>query len=542
MEQLYKRYCSEKFDENGTLCDLQLQCPENFNFAYDVVDVLGREHPDKTALVWCDIHGAERRFSFGDMMRLSSRAANFLAARGVEKGDRVMLILKRHYEYWYVVLALHKLGAVVVPATHMLTGEDIVYRVQTTGISTIICTPESGVPENVTYARQHCDIPFQAFSVREELAGFERLDTAIEGYPDTFPRVQNSREDPFIMYFTSGTTGYPKAVIHNYTYPLAHIVTAVHWQCVQNNGLHLTVADTGWGKASWGKLYGQWLAGCAVMVYDFDRFVAEDLMQIIEQYRVTSFCAPPTVYRFLIQHDLTQYDLSALRHVTSAGEAINPEVIRTFRRQTGLTVMEGYGQTETTLIIANLGGSTPKAGCMGKPTPLYDVALWDEDGEESDYGEIIVHADRDVCNFGIFSSYYQDDVLYGQVWEGGVYHTGDIARRDADGYYCYVGRKDDIIKSSGYRIGPFEVENILMQHESVLECAVTGVPDEIRGMVVKAFVVLADGYQPDDALAQELQSFVKKHTAPYKYPRIIEFTETLPKTISGKTRRVELRK
>ena len=455
-----------------------------------------------------------------------------------------MCIRDSHYEYWYTILALHKLGAVAVPATHMLTVKDIIYRVQAADIKAVICTPEGDVADYVAQAQAECPTLRIKCVVRQPREGFLLLDDGVRQASPDMERVPNLSTDPFLMYFTSGTTGYPKAVIHDYTYPLAHIITARHWQNVRQGGLHLTVADTGWGKASWGKLYGQWLAGAAVMVYDFDKFVAADLMAVIQKYRVTSFCAPPTIYRFLIKEGMEGYDLSSLEYATNAGEALNYEVYRQILENTGIHLMEGFGQTETTLLIANLAGSESRPGSMGRPSPLYDVRLVDREGSEvppGEVGEIVVHPCKDGRQYGIFSAYNGDDMLYRKVWAGGVYHTGDTAYRDEDGYFWYVGRLDDIIKSSGYRIGPFEIESVLMEHPAVLECAITGVPDPERGQVVKATIVLTKAYAPSSALAKELQQYVKKATAPYKYPRIVEFVEELPKTISGKIRRVEIR-
>lgn len=539
---LYKEYCTEEFDKNGVLKQFDIKCPDNFNFAYDVVDRLGREKPEKTALIWQNVDGEEKKLTFREISELSDKAAAYLTAEGIGKGDCVMVMLKRHWEYWYIICALHKIGAVALPATHMLTAEDIEYRVKAANVKAIICTFEGDVPKHVLAAKESCgDILKKAYNVRESIDGLTRIDTELEKFDGLAVRIDTKSTDPFLMYFTSGTTGLPKAVIHDFSYPLAHIITAVHWHNVSEDGLHLTVADTGWGKASWGKIYGQWLAETAVMVYDFEKFDAEELADIIEKYRVTTFCAPPTVYRFLTKQGVNAEKLRSLRYATTAGEAMNPEIIKRFRELTGLTMMEGYGQTESTLLIANLKGQEVRPGSMGKPTPLYDVRLVDENGEFSDYGEVVVVPPRDKKQYGLFSCYGNDDVLYKKAWSGGIYHTNDIAQRDGNGYFWYVGRKDDIIKSSGYKIGPFEVESVLIKHDAVLECAVIGVPDEIRGTVVKAIVVLTDGYKESDGLARELQQFVKQHTAPYKYPRVIEFVKELPKTISGKTRHTELR-
>lgn len=541
METVYKKFCKEKFDENGSLTDFEIVCPKNFNFAYDVVDYLGENYPEKIAIKWCNVRGDEKTITFHEIMELSNRTANFFLNEGIKKGDKVMLMLKRHYEYWYILLALHKIGAIAIPATHMLTYKDIVYRVESGNIKAIVCTSENDIHNYIIATKEKCETLEHIYNVREDIKGFTRLDTAIKKFSSKLNRIENSSDDPMLMYFTSGTTGEPKGVIHNFSYPLAHIITAVYWQNVVNNGLHLTVADTGWAKASWGKIYGQWMAGSGVMVYDYDKFIPADLLNIISKYKVTTFCAPPTIYRFLVKEDIEKYDLSNLTYATSAGESVNPEILKKFKEYTGLTIMEGFGQTESTLIIGNLKNKDTKMGSIGKPTPLYNVELLDENGKSSDYGEIVVVPKVSGKQYGIFCNYNNDSKLYEKVWEGGVYHTGDIAMKDEDGYFWYEGRKDDIIKSSGYRIGPFEVENVLMQHKNVLECAVTGVPDALRGMLVKATVVLTKNCLPTTELAKELQEFVKKNTAPYKYPRVIEFVNELPKTISGKTKRIELK-
>lgn len=545
MRAIYKDYCTEEFDDKGMLTGFSLKCPDDFNYAYDVVDRIASEEPEKTAMVWCDIHGNERVFSFGEMSELSCKAANYFISRGIRRGDRVMLILKRHYEYWYTILALHRIGAVAIPATYMLTEKDIVYRVNNASIRAVVCADDENIIKHIKSSVGQCPSLEQLYTVRCDYPGFDRLDSGMEKMSEVCPRIKNKTTDPFIMYFTSGTTGYPKAVIHDYSYPLSHICTAVHWQNVVDGGLHLTVADTGWGKASWGKIYGQWLAGSAVMVYDFEKFDADGLMNVISKYHVTTFCAPPTIYRFLVKNGLEKYDLSSLVYATTAGEALNYEIMKKFEEVTHIKLMEGYGQTETVLIIANLYGSSPRAGALGKPTPMFDIKIVDTDGNElpaGEVGEIVVKPCKNGRQYGIFSGYDNDDKLYEYAWRGGVYHTGDTAYADEDGYIWYVGRIDDIIKSSGYRIGPFEIESVLIAHPAVLECAVTGVPDPDRGCVVKATVVLRDGYEPSDALAKELQTFVKDATAPYKYPRIVSFVSELPKTISGKIRHAEIRK
>lgn len=545
MEEFYKRFCTESFDKNGLLEDFSINCPPDFNFGYDVVDAIAESDPDKEALVWCDTEGNERRFTFGEISRLSSKCANALGAGGIKKGDKVMLMLKRHYEYWYVIIALHKLGAIAIPATHMLTTKDIVYRVQSANIKAVVCTPQGDVADFVAQALPQCGSLTHKYIVRERREGFINLTDRIEEASDKFERVLSSAYDPMLLYFTSGTTGLPKAVLHDYSYPLAHIVTAKYWQNVADGGLHLTVAETGWAKASWGKLYGQWLAGCAVMVYDFDKFSPRDLLGVIEKYKVTSFCAPPTIYRFFVKNGIDNYDLSNLTYCTNAGEALNPEIYKEFYEATGIKLIESYGQTETTPLVLNIAGSEARIGSMGKPNPLYDVDIVDDSGNsvgDGEEGEIVVR--QPACGerqIGMLISYGSQDDKY-RVWRDGIYHTGDIARRDGHGYFWFVGRCDDIIKSSGYRIGPFEIESVILEHPAVLECAITGVPDPERGQIIKATIVLSAGCEASEELAAELQNYVKKNTAPYKYPRVIEFVQQLPKTISGKIRRVELRR
>lgn len=545
MAQFYKQFCTESFDENGLLKDFSINCPPDFNYGYDVVDALADLEPDKEALVWCDTNSNERRFSFKDISRLSSKCTNVLKADGIQKGDRVMLMLKRHYEYWYVTVALHKLGAIVIPATNMLTAKDIIYRVQSADIKAIICTPHGEVADNVMQALPECPTLTHRYIVREDMEGFDDLTKRIENASDVFERILGSSLDPMMLYFTSGTTGHPKPVLHDYSYPLAHIVTAKHWQNVIDGGLHLTVAETGWAKASWGKIYGQWLAGSAVMAYDFDKFSPGDLLGVIEKYKVTTFCAPPTIYRFFVKHGVNRYDLSNLTYCTNAGEALSPEIYREFFEETGLKLMESFGQTETTPIVLNVVGSVAKVGSMGKPSPLYDVDLVDENGNSvapDEEGEIVVRKPEKGRQIGMLLSYGNpEDTESFRVWRDNIYHTGDLARKDEDGYIWFVGRCDDIIKSSGYRIGPFEIESVLLEHPAVLECAITGVPDPDRGQIIKATIVLSNGYEPSEELMKELQEFVKKSTAPYKYPRAISFVQQLPKTISGKVRRVALR-
>lgn len=542
MNPLYTKFSKSEFDEEGKLTSFDITCDDNFNFAYDVVDAIAAEEPERTALVYCDESGMEKLISFGEMSSLSSKAANYLSRRGVKKGDKVMLILKRHYEYWYTILALHKIGAVAVPATHMLKSDDIEYRVNCIGISAIICADDNSLSESILSAAPKCPTLKGLFNVRANHDRFNRLDSGMESESDIFPRVDVKLCDPFILYFTSGTTGYPKPVTHDGSYPLAHIVTAKYWQNVRDGGLHLTVSDTGWGKASWGKIYGQWLCGSAVMVYDYERFDAAKMLYVIRKYGVTTFCAPPTVYRLIVKNGFSPADFAGVSYVTTAGESLNPSIIEDFRDKTGLLIREAFGQTETTLLIGNLAECDVKIGSIGKPSPLYNVRVVRDDGSicvADETGEIVVQM-KDGVNHGlcINCGSSADGV---RSFENGIYHTGDLAKVDNDGYYWYISRKDDIIKSSGYRIGPFEIENVLIQHPSVQECAVTGVPDEERGYVVKATIVLCGGYAASEELKAELKSFVKSKTAPYKYPRIIDFVDELPKTISGKVRRVEIR-
>lgn len=540
---MYKNFCDCKYDGDGHLVDVSLKCPENFNFAFDVVDTIAETDPSRRALVWCDTEKNERTFNFDQLSRLSIQAANFLLEKGIKKGDRVMVILKRHYEYWYTILALHRIGAVAVPTTYMVTAEDIIYRVNTGEINSIICAEDDNICANVLEAKDKCSTLKLLFNVRKDLKDFLRLDTGLAGMPDKMDRIKNSATDPFIMYFTSGTTGYPKAVIHDYSYPLCHIMTAKFWQNVKEGGLHLSVADTGWGKASWGKIYGQWLCGSAVMVFEFEKFIPADLMEVISKYKVNTFCAPPTIYRFLVKSGLENYDFSSLEYAVTAGEALNPEIIYQFKEATGLEVHQGFGQTETTLLIADFVGRETRVGSMGKPSPFYRLDVVDANNQSTqpnEVGEIVV-IPRDERKYGLCMGYLGDAQADLRVWKNGVYHTGDTAWRDEDGYYWYVGRIDDIIKSSGYRIGPFEIESVLIKHPAVVECAITGVPDEERGHIVKATIVLKQGIIGDDTLKKELQDFVKRETAPYKYPRVIEFVDELPKTISGKIRHKTIR-
>jgi len=527
--------------------EFEIRIPENFNFARDVVDETAAQTPGKKAMVWCDDKGNEEVFTFGQMKYFSDKAANFFRSAGIRKGDPVMLILKRHYTFWFCSLALNKIGAVTIPATHLLSAKDIIYRNNAAGIKMIVCVPDPVVMQHIEESESKSPSLKHKVLIDSDKVGWMNFTQGIEESPGEFNHPAGDEatgnNDIMLLYFTSGTTGMPKMVTHDFTYPLGHIVTAKYWQAVQDNGLHFTIADTGWAKSAWGKIYGQWISGSAVMTYDYDRFVPKDILGVIEKYKVTTFCAPPTIYRFLIKEDLTSYDLSALKNCVVAGEPLNPEVFRYFHEKTGLRLMEGYGQTECTVAVATYPWMEPKPGSMGKPTPGYDIDIVDETGspcEIGNEGEIVIYTERRKP-VGMFKGYYRDEELTKNVWSDGVYRTGDMAWCDEDGYFWFVGRADDIIKSSGYRIGPFEVESALIEHPAVLECAVTAVPDPDRGQIVKATVVLSKNYNPGDELAKELQDHVKKVTAPYKYPRIVEFVTELPKTISGKIRRVQIR-
>jgi acetyl-CoA synthetase len=547
MQGLNLKYVNEKYDENGVLTEYSLNIPDNFNFGFDIVDEMARLEPEKTAMVWCNEQGEERVFSFADIKKYSNKTANFLKKAGIKKGDIVMLVLKRHYEFWFSIIALHKIGAVALPATAQLTAKDLEYRFNFAGVKGIICTAEGEVSDYVDAAQKNCPSLELKVIARGEKEGWISFTKEVERAGEDFPRPTgkeaNLTTDPMVMFFSSGTSGMPKLACHDHAYALAHLFTAKHWQNVDPNGLHLTVAETGWGKALWGKLYGQWIMEAAVFVYDFDKFDPVDLLSKIEKYKVTSFCAPPTIYRFFIKENLADYDFSSLKYATTAGEALNAAVFNKFYEFTGLKIMECFGQTETTVTLVNLVGTEPKPGSMGKPSPQYEIDLVDDAGMTVPLGEVgeIVVKTGEKNPPGLFKGYHNDPERTAAVWHDGYYHTGDTAWRDEDGYYWYVGRTDDVIKSSGYRIGPFEVESALMAHPAVLECAVTGIPDPIRGQVVKATIVLTKNNEPSEELKKELQDFVKHQTAPYKYPRKIEFVSELPKTISGKIRRVEIR-
>lgn len=533
--------------------NLHFVVPETFNFAYDVMDEWAKVVPDKLALLWTSERGEELRATYAEFKEQTDQAAAYFLSLGIRRGDKVMLILKRHYQWWISMMALCKIGAVAIPATHMLTASDIVYRNQRASVKAIICVNDEYVTKQVREAMSESPTVEVLVAVNS-LA--QKGCPVAEGFHDWFaewekapafvrPEEVNVNEDTMLMYFTSGTSGEPKMVAHDHLYALGHLVTGVFWHNLDEDSIHLTVADTGWGKAVWGKLYGQWFAGATVFVYDHEKFSAEKIMRMMEKYRITSFCAPPTIYRFMLQEDFSQYDLSALKYCTTAGEALEPVVFQKFYELVGVKMMEGFGQTETTMTLGTFPWVKPKPGSMGKPNPQYDVKLLKSDGspcEDGEKGEICIDTSAGKA-IGLFKGYYRDPELTEKVWHDNLYHTGDLAWRDEEGYYWFVGRADDVIKSSGYRIGPFEVESALMTHPAVVECAVTGVPDEIRGMIVKATVVLANDWKgkADDAFVKELQNHVKRVTAPYKYPRIIEFVDALPKTISGKIRRVEIR-
>ena len=531
-------------DENGLLQSIDFHNEDKFNFAFDVVDAIAQKDPDKLAMLHIANDMTERRFTFNDMKRYSAQAANYFKSMGIKKGERVMLVLKRHYQFWFAILGLHKLGAIVIPATNQLQAHDFEYRFEAADVSAIICTADGDVARQVDLAQDKCPMLKTKVLVGGEREGWKNFDEEFSLFSTHFYRTEETPcgDDLMLMFFTSGTTGYPKIAAHSYKYALGHYITAKHWHGVNEGSLHFTISETGWGKALWGKLYGQWLCEGAVFTYDFDRFDAAVILPMFAKYNITTFCAPPTMLRMMIKQDISKYDLSSIKHMTTAGEALNPEVYRQFEKATGLQIMEGFGQTELTLTIANLIGGTHKLGSMGKPVPLYDVDIVDPDGNpvaDGEVGEIVVRTSEKVpC--GLFAGYYRNEEKTAEVWHDGMYHTGDTAWRDEDGFYWYVGRVDDVIKSSGYRIGPFEIESVIMELPYVLECGVSAAPDEVRGQVVKASIVLTKGTEPTEELKKEIQNYVKEHTAPYKYPRIVVFRNELPKTISGKIQRNKL--
>ena len=531
--------CTET--ENGVLKDVKFKNTESFNFGFDCVDAIAEKYPEKLAMIHLDKNKTERRFTFLDMKKESARCANYFLSLGIRKGDKVMLVLKRHYQFWFAMLALHKIGAIAIPATYQLREHDFVYRFNAAGVKAIVCTSDGDCAEIVDKVQPECPTLTLKVLVGGQREGWKDFDSEYGLFKSSFRRTPDtpSGDDPALMFFSSGTTGNPKMVEHKHTYGLGHFLTARYWHCCEPDGLHFTISDTGWGKSLWGKLYGQWLCEGAVFVYDFERFHASDLLPLFAKYQITTFCAPPTMLRMMIKEDLSRYDFSSVRHMTTAGEALNPEVAMQFKKSTGLEIMEGFGQTETTLTVGNFGGTKVKLGSMGKPSPQYKVKIVDPDGNEvptGETGEIVIDISKG-SPVGLFTEYYRDEEKTREVMHDGFYHTGDTAWRDEDGYFFYVGRVDDIIKSSGYRIGPFEVESVIMELPYVLECGVSACPDPVRGQVVKASIVLTKGTEPTEELKKEIQDYVKAHTAPYKYPRVVVFRDELPKTISGKIRR-----
>ena len=547
--QMHTPLLCEKFiktteDENGVLLDIKYENEEEYNFAFDTVDEIARKNPEKTAMVHIANDMTERRFTFKDIKDASSQSANYFKSLGIKKGDRVMLVLKRHYQFWFAILGLHKLGAIAIPATNQLVAHDFSYRFGAAGVSAILCTADGDTAYQAELAEKELGLNLTKIIVGADRDGWHSYDKEYNLFSRRYLREEDAPcgSDPMLMLFTSGTTGYPKMAMHSYKYALGHFVTAKYWHRCREDGLHFTISETGWGKALWGKLYGQWLCEGAVFTYDFDRFDSAKILPMFAKYGITTFCAPPTMYRMLIKQDLSQYDLSSIRHATTAGEALNPEVFYQFEKSTGLRIAEGFGQTEMTLGIGNLVGTTLKPGAMGKPVPGYGIDLVDQDGNpvaDGVNGEIVIRTEpKPTC--GVFLGYYLNKEATEGVWHDGLYHTGDLAWRDEDGYYWYVGRADDVIKSSGYRIGPFEIESTIMELPYVLECGVCAAPDEVRGQVVKACIVLVAGTEGTEELKKEIQNYVKQHTAPYKYPRIVEFRKELPKTISGKIMRNKL--
>ncbi len=545
----HKPLLCEKFikpveDENGILLDVNYNNEDKYNFAFDTVDEIARKDPEKLAMLHISNDMTERRFTFKDMKDASSQSANYFKSLGIKRGDRVMVVLKRHYQFWFAILGLHKLGAIAIPATNQLVEHDFSYRFTAAGVSAIICTADGDTANQAELAEKSSGLSLTKIIVGADKEGWHNYDKEYVLFSRRYVREADAPcgNDPMLMLFTSGTTGYPKMAMHSYKYALGHYVTAKYWHRCEQDGLHFTISETGWGKALWGKLYGQWLCEGAVFTYDFDRFDSQKILPMFAKYKITTFCAPPTMYRMLIKQDISQYDLSSIRHATTAGEALNPEVFYQFEKATGLRIAEGFGQTEMTLGIANLVGTQLKPGAMGKPVPGYGIDLVDVDGNpvaDGVNGEIVIRTEP-RCACGVFLGYYLNKEATDNVWHDGLYHTGDLAWRDEDGYYWYVGRADDVIKSSGYRIGPFEIESTIMELPYVLECGVCAAPDEVRGQVVKACIVLVNGTEPSEELKKEIQNYVKQHTAPYKYPRIVEFRKDLPKTISGKIMRNKL--
>ena len=543
-ERIYRKFIETEENENGTPTKIEFKNTDKFNFAFDLIDEMASKEPNKLAMLHIGKDKQERRFTFKDMKKASNQCANYFKSLGIKKGDKVLLVLKRHYQFWFSMLALNKLGAIAIPATSQLKEHDYEYRFKAAGISAIICTSEDGAADKVDEALKNYDGMKNKIIVGEERSGWRNFNEEYTLYSTHYNRTKESPcgDDTMLMYFTSGTSGYPKIAVHNYKYPLGHFHTARYWHNVDPNGLHFTISDTGWAKAMWGKMYGQWLCEGAIFVYDFDRFDAADILPMFSKYKITTFCAPPTMLRMMVKQDINNYDFSSVKHMTTAGEALNPEVYRQFEKATGLQIIEGFGQTESTMIIGNMVGASHKIGSMGKPAPIYKVELMDSEGNpvpSGEAGEIVINV-KDGVPPGLFTGYYNDKEKTDEVWYDGYYHTGDTAWRDEDGFYWYVGRVDDVIKSSGYRIGPFEIESVIMELPYVLECGVSAVPDEVRGQIVKASIVLVNGTEGTDELKKEIQTYVKEKTAPYKYPRIVEFKESLPKTVSGKIQRNKL--
>lgn len=543
-DRIYHKFIDVAEDDCGTPLSITFKNEDKFNFAFDLVDELSRREPDKLAMLHISKDKTERRFTFTDMRKLSNQCANYFASLGIKKGDRVMLVLKRHYQFWIAMLGLNKLGAVAIPAVNQLQEHDLEYRFNAAGVSAIVCTADDDVAVHAESAAKKCPQLKVKMIVGGEKNGWRNFDEEYVRFSTHFNRTEDSPcgDDMMLMFFTSGTSGYPKIATHNHKYPLGHFHTAKYWHNVDPDGLHFTISDTGWAKAMWGKLYGQWLCEAATFVYDFDRFDASEILPMFAKYNITTFCAPPTMLRMMIKQDISKYDFSSVRHMTTAGEALNPEVYRQFEKATGLQIKEGFGQSESTMIIGNLVGKPHKIGSMGKPAPIYKVELHNSDGERvktSESGEIVIDV-KNGAPCGLFTGYYGDEEKTKEVWHDGYYHTGDVAWCDEDGYYWYVGRVDDVIKSSGYRIGPFEIESVIMELPYVLECGVSAVPDDVRGQIVKASIVLVNGTEGSDELKKEIQNYVKDKTAPYKYPRIVEFKESLPKTVSGKIQRNKL--
>lgn len=539
--RVYKKFIETEENENGTPLSIKFKNTEKFNFAFDIVDAIAEKEPDKLALLHVSEDKVESRFTFSDMKKNSCRAANYFRSLGIKKGDKVMLVLGRHYQFWYAILGLHKLGAIAIPAMNQLLDHDFEYRFNKAGVSAVLCTAKGAVSEQVDIAAEKCPQLLHKIIVGGEKEGWRSFDEECSLFSTHFKRNEDSAggDDPMLMFFTSGTTGYPKIAAHNYKYALGHFHTAKYWHNVDPDGLHFTISDTGWAKALWGKLYGQWICEAATFVYDFDRFRASDILPMFAKYKITTFCAPPTMLRMLIKEDISKYDLSSVKHMTTAGEALNPEVYRQFEQATGLQILEGFGQSESTMMIGNMTGAPHKLGSMGKPAPIYDIELLSPEGKPvpvGEAGEIVVNiSNGSPC--GLFTEYYNDKEKTAEVRYDGYYHTGDVAWRDEDGFFFYVGRADDVIKSSGYRIGPFEIESVIMELPYVLECGISAAPDEVRGQVVKASIVLVSGTEPTEELKKEIQEYVKTHTAPYKYPRIVVFRDSLPKTASGKIQR-----